>query len=73
MDSSRSAPPSPFTLRSMQVLRAPLGSQFPGAGVGVFREDTWELKKTSLVITWPGLLGEEKVMLGQASGDREGH
>ena len=57
----------------MQVLRAPLGSQFPGAGVGVFREDTWELKKTGLGITWPGLLGEEKVMPGQASGEREGH
>lgn len=38
----------------------------------VFRGDTWEEKKTGLVIPWVGLLGEENAACGQASGDREG-
>ena len=72
VDSSRSAPPSLFMLYLIQVLRAPLGSWFPGEDVDVFRGDTWEGKKTGLVIPWLGLLGEEEAAHGQASGDREG-
>lgn len=56
----------------IEVLRAPLGSWFPGEDVDVFRGDTWEGKKTGLVIPWLGLLGEEEAARGQASGDREG-